>query len=39
MSVFLLQTAQQKEHFKSMVKTGLHFDKAKKTLGLNSEDK
>lgn len=36
--VFFVQTAQQKEHFKAIVKTGLHFDKAKKTLELKSED-
>lgn len=37
-SVLVSQTAQQKEHFKAIVKTGLHFDKAKKTLELKSED-
>ncbi|KAL3131962.1 hypothetical protein ABBQ38_007658 [Trebouxia sp. C0009 RCD-2024] len=32
-------TTQQKEHFKAMVKTGLYFDKAKKSLDLKNEDK
>ncbi|KAL3163425.1 hypothetical protein ABBQ32_009803 [Trebouxia sp. C0010 RCD-2024] len=31
-------TTQQKEHFKAMVKTGLYFDKAKKSLDLKNED-
>lgn len=38
-AVYLMQTTQQKEHFKAMVKTGLYFDKAKKSLDLKNEDK
>lgn len=39
MPEYLMQTTQQKEHFKAMVKTGLYFDKVKKSLDLKSEDK